>query len=150
GARPALHAVRPVRGAGRRCYGVRPGCAASGRVPAGAARHRDRRTARHQGEDTMSRARTVVFGASHWHVPLYVGAMAEHHDGVAVGARARAGARAAADALGGVPVREHAEVLDADGLELAYVFGPHDEMPELCLALVERGVPFVVEKPLGT
>lgn len=97
-----------------------------------------------------SRARTVVFGASHWHVPLYVGAMAEHHDVVAVGDDDPGAARSVADALGGVPVRTHAELLDTEGLDLAYVFGPHDEMAALCLGLVERGVPFVVEKPLGT
>jgi predicted dehydrogenase len=34
-------------------------------------------------------------------------------------------------------------------VELAYVFGPHDEMAETCLALIERRIPFIVEKPLG-
>nr|WP_245659239.1 gfo/Idh/MocA family oxidoreductase [Streptomyces ochraceiscleroticus] len=39
--------------------------------------------------------------------------------------------------------------LDAGPLDLAYVFGAHDRMVDTCLALVERGVPFVVEKPGG-
>lgn len=38
----------------------------------------------------------------------------------------------------------------AGPLDLAYVFGPHDRMVETCLALVDRGIPFVVDKPGGT
>ncbi|CAM5275790.1 hypothetical protein SANTM175S_02275 [Streptomyces antimycoticus] len=39
---------------------------------------------------------------------------------------------------------EVGEALDAGPLDLAYVFGPHDRMVETCLALVDRGIPFVV------
>jgi len=33
--------------------------------------------------------------------------------------------------------------------ELAYVFAPHDTMHKVCLALIERRIPLVVEKPAG-
>ena len=42
------------------------------------------------------------------------------------------------------------KLVDLPDVGLAYVFGPHDGMAEKCLALIERGIPFVVEKPLGT
>jgi predicted dehydrogenase len=41
-------------------------------------------------------------------------------------------------------------VLDIPDVELAYVFSPHDRMAEICLALIARRIPFVVEKPIGT
>ena len=97
----------------------------------------------------MNRARTAIFGASHWHVPLYLPAMVAHHDIVGVSDRDLQAANTIAAGLGGAPVRTHAELLETE-LDLAYVFGPHDEMPGLCLALIDRGVPIVVEKPLGT
>jgi len=42
------------------------------------------------------------------------------------------------------------KLVDLPDLGLAYVFGPHAGMAEKCFALIERGIPFVVEKPLGT
>ncbi len=41
-------------------------------------------------------------------------------------------------------------LLELPDVELAYVFCPHDQMAEVCLALIERRIPFVVEKPVGT
>ena len=41
-------------------------------------------------------------------------------------------------------------LLELPDIELAYVFRPHDRMAEMCRALIERRIPFVVEKPLGT
>jgi predicted dehydrogenase len=40
--------------------------------------------------------------------------------------------------------------MEVPDVELAYVFGAHDRMAEICRALIERRIPFVVEKPLGT
>ncbi|MDR6987524.1 putative dehydrogenase [Paenarthrobacter nitroguajacolicus] len=42
------------------------------------------------------------------------------------------------------------KLIDLPDIGLAYVFGPHDGMAEKCMALIARGIPFVVEKPLGT
>ncbi|MBU2670198.1 Gfo/Idh/MocA family oxidoreductase [Actinoplanes bogorensis] len=94
----------------------------------------------------MNKARTIVFGAAHWHVPLYVEAMTEVHDVVGV-------SEPEADVTGlfpGVPQLSDDELLKLPDIELAYVFGPHDRMAGRCLELIERGIPFVVEKPLGT
>lgn len=97
----------------------------------------------------MNRARTLVFGASHWHVPLCAPAMAEVHDVVGLSDEdpGRVGALAE---LWDAPVEaDWRQLLEREDIELAYVFGPHDSMAEICRALIGRGVPFVVEKPVG-
>jgi predicted dehydrogenase len=98
---------------------------------------------------TSGRARTIVIGASHWHVPLYAPAIAQVHD--VVGLSDEDPGRVASLAhLWGAPV-EHdwRSLLTVQDVDLAYVFGPHDRMAEVCMALIERRIPFVVEKPLG-
>ncbi|MFG2517557.1 Gfo/Idh/MocA family protein [Streptomyces sp. NPDC048527] len=98
----------------------------------------------------MSGARTIVVGASHWHVPLYAEAIAAVHDVVGLSDEdpGRVGDLAK---LWACPVEsDWRRLLELRDIELAYVFGPHDRMPEVCWALIERSIPFVVEKPLGT
>ena len=97
------------------------------------------------------RARTVVVGASHWHTPLYVPAMTDVHQMVGL-SDARPDLVADLADLWGLPAAEAdwRRLLDLPDIGLAYVFGPHDEMPAVCHALIERRIPFVVEKPLGT
>jgi predicted dehydrogenase len=98
----------------------------------------------------MSGARTIVLGASHWHVPLYAAAIAEVHRvvGLSDDGPDRVGNLAE---LWGCPVEaDWRRLLELPDVELAYVFGPHDRMAQTCRALIERRIPFVVEKPLGT
>jgi len=98
----------------------------------------------------VSRARTIVVGAAHWHVPLYAAAVAEVHRVVGVSDEDPERVRDLAE-LWGAPVEtDWRRLLDLPDVELAYVFGPHDQMAQTCLALIERRIPFVVEKPLGT
>ena len=98
----------------------------------------------------MSRARTVVLGASHWHVPLYASAIASVHDVIGLSDDDPERVQELAQ-LWGCPVdADWRTPLELPDVELAYVFGPHDRMAEVCLALIERRIPFVVEKPLGT
>jgi predicted dehydrogenase len=98
----------------------------------------------------VSGARTVVFGASHWHVPLYAAAIAEVHDVVGLSDEVPGRVRDLAT-LWDAPVEaDWTRLLALQDVELAYVFGPHDRMPEICRALIGRRIPFVVEKPLGT
>ncbi len=76
----------------------------------------------------MSRARTIVVGASHWHVPLYAAAIAEVHHVVGVSDEDPARVRGLAE-LWGVPVEtDWRRLLELPDVELAYVFGPHDQM----------------------
>jgi predicted dehydrogenase len=98
----------------------------------------------------VSGARTVVIGASHWHVPLYAATISEVHSVVGLSDEKPDRVDDLAE-LWGCPVEaDWRPLLGLPDVELAYVFGPHDHMAETCLALIERRIPFVVEKPLGT
>jgi predicted dehydrogenase len=99
----------------------------------------------------MSRARTIIFGPAHWHFPLYADRISALHEvvGMSEGSptpRVRHQAQ-----LWGVPLYSSwKELLARHGdAELAYVLVPHDEMSEVCLALVGQRIPLVVEKPAG-
>jgi predicted dehydrogenase len=98
----------------------------------------------------MSKAKTIILGASHWHVPLCADRIAERHDVVGVSDPDPSHTDHLAK-LWDAPLYPSWEaVLAAHGdAELAYVFVPHDEMREACLALVARRIPIVVEKPAG-
>jgi predicted dehydrogenase len=98
----------------------------------------------------VSRARTVVIGAAHWHVPLYAAAIDEVHNVVGLSDDDPERARDLAGLRGSAVEADWRRLLEVENVELAYVFSPHDQMAETCLALIERGIPFVVEKPLGT
>ncbi len=92
--------------------------------------------------------RAALLGAAHWHVPLMLEGFASA--GIAVAGvwepdpeRARRLA-AAHDA----PVFANPDaLLDAGGLDCAFVSGPHRDMPVLARAVLARGVPMSLEKP---
>jgi predicted dehydrogenase len=98
----------------------------------------------------VTRARTIVIGASHWHIPLYAAAIAEVHRVVGLSDDDPARVRELGELWGAPVVADWRRLLELPEVELAYVFGPHDQMAEACRALIERRIPFVVEKPLGT
>lgn len=98
----------------------------------------------------MNKAKTMILGASHWHMPLCASRIAEKHDVVGVSDPDPSRVEHLA-ALWDAPLYPSwHEVLAAHGdAELAYVFVPHDVMREVCLALIARRVALVVEKPAG-
>ncbi|MDQ4213713.1 Gfo/Idh/MocA family oxidoreductase [Microbacterium capsulatum] len=98
----------------------------------------------------MKPARTMVFGPSHWHVPLCAERIGVRHDVIGVSDEDAGSARRYAD-LWDAPVYGRWQDLLAahPDAELAYVFVPHDQMREACLALIDARIPFVVEKPAG-
>jgi predicted dehydrogenase len=98
----------------------------------------------------MSLARTIVVGASHWHVPLYAAAVAEVNRVVGISDDDPTRVQLLGERWGAPVETDWRRLLELPDIELAYVFGPHDQMPQVCLALIERRIPFVVEKPLGT
>ena len=98
----------------------------------------------------MSRARTVIIGASHWHLPLCAQAIADRHNVLGASDPDTSRVEALSRLWGGTLHSSWEELLSAyDDIELAYVFAPHDTMRSICLALIERGIPLVVEKPAG-
>jgi predicted dehydrogenase len=98
----------------------------------------------------MSRPRTVIIGASHWHAPLYARAMADEHEVIGVSDPDPARVGPLSELLGASRHSSWEELLAAyDNIDLAYVFAPHDSMRAVCLALIEKRIPLVVEKPAG-
>ena len=98
----------------------------------------------------MTHERTIILGASHWHVPLYARAIAEEHQVIGISDDDVSLVQGLADVWGAPVEADWRKLVDLPEVGLAYVFGPHNGMAEKCLALIERGIPFVVEKPLGT
>ncbi|RAX21316.1 MULTISPECIES: Gfo/Idh/MocA family protein [unclassified Actinomyces] len=98
----------------------------------------------------MDKARTLVLGASHWHVPLYAERIAVRHNVIGL---SDPDTRLVQDLtnLWGAPVyTDWRRMIDeSTDIDLAYVFVPHSQMKQACLALIERGVAIVVEKPAG-
>lgn len=98
----------------------------------------------------MGHAQTIILGASHWHAPLYAQAIAEEHQVIGISDEDPSLVQGLADVWDAPIEADWRKLVELPDVQLAYVFGPHDGMAEKCLALIERGIPFVVEKPLGT
>ncbi|MGF6509431.1 Gfo/Idh/MocA family oxidoreductase [Paraburkholderia sp. 32] len=94
--------------------------------------------------------KVALLEASHWHVPLYLDALeapgiqvvavsdAEQVKGQAIAARFRSTLYSSAY-----------ELLEREDVDFAFVFGRHSEMPTLAEAVIERKIPFALEKPCG-
>jgi predicted dehydrogenase len=95
------------------------------------------------------RPRVAVLEASHWHVPLYLEALAAGADVVAVSDREAARAAQVAARFGAQVFTDWRQAVNTPGLDLVFAFGRHREMPSIARGLIERGVPFVIEKPGG-
>jgi predicted dehydrogenase len=99
----------------------------------------------------MKRAKAIVLGPSHWHVPLYAERIAARHDVIGVGDPDASRAARFAEQWDSPVYPSWQDVVTRHGdAELAYVFVPHDEMRDACLALIAEHIPIVVEKPAGT
>ena len=95
--------------------------------------------------------RIVFIGVSHWHAPLYYGPAARLagveivgvSDGDAVVAE-RVGRELETPSF-----LDYRELLEAVRPDFAFAFGRHCDLPAIALALVDAGLPFLVEKPAG-
>ncbi|MFZ4533648.1 MAG: Gfo/Idh/MocA family oxidoreductase, partial [Alsobacter sp.] len=92
----------------------------------------------------------AIIESNHWHVPLYLDAI-ERSDVEVVGicdstgqTETQLAARFRCRAY-----RGQADLLAANAIDFAFVFGRHSDMPELADALIARGIPFLIEKPCG-
>jgi predicted dehydrogenase len=92
----------------------------------------------------------ILLEVSHWHYPLYIDALLKAGVEV-VGVSDRDEAiREREAARFGCPA--HADWRDTIGTskpDAAFAFGRHAEMPEIARSLIERGIPFSLEKPAG-
>lgn len=98
----------------------------------------------------MTHAKTLIMGPTHWHVPLYADRIAARHDVIGVSDTDAPGAAALAQRWNAPLYSSWQDMLSQHrDAELAYVFVPHHTMRDVCLALIEARIPFVVEKPAG-
>ena len=89
-------------------------------------------------------------GVSHWHVPLYLRAVQSDSLNVAAVSDPNGTlAEHVAASLGCPAYTDGLELLDKEKPDFVFAFAPHHEMPALADALLERGVPFAMEKPMG-
>ena len=93
----------------------------------------------------------VLLEVSHWHTPLYLDAL-ERLSGVTVTAVSDAtGSRgpAIANRFDARCYDHWQALLDSEVADFAFVFGPHDELYSMGRALINRQMPFAMEKPCG-
>ena len=94
--------------------------------------------------------RVALIEASHWHAPLYLDAL-ESADVqvVAVSDGEQAKGRDFAARFGCRIYESYEELLQNETIDFAFAFGRHAEMPRIAEMLIERRIPFALEKPCG-
>jgi len=96
------------------------------------------------------RPTAVVLGASHWHALLYRDGLARRFRVTTVQDADLETARIFAEPLGASVTASVYDALSDGGIDLVFVFNPHHEMLTIGRALINQGVPFVIEKPGST
>lgn len=93
----------------------------------------------------------AILEASHWHVPLYLGALAEEPgvEVVAVSDREDGRGAAVARRFSARFYRTSEELLENERLDFVFAFGRHRDMTQIGQLLLDRGLPFALEKPCG-
>jgi predicted dehydrogenase len=94
--------------------------------------------------------KVAIIEASHWHVPLYLDALSgDDVEVVAVSDRENFRGGSIAQRFSCRLYESYEELLTSEPLDAAFVFGRHSEMARIGAALIERGIPFAIEKPCG-
>lgn len=94
--------------------------------------------------------RLAVVGSSHWHHKFYKTSIAHKSELVAYSDPSEAKRDEVSDLYGDTGHADWRDLLDESlDLDGVVVLGPHDEMTEVALAFIERGIPVVLEKPGG-
>jgi len=94
--------------------------------------------------------KVALLEVSHWHVPLYLSAL--DRPGIEVVAISDAERSKGAEIASRFGCREYGSVeslLANERPDFAFAFGRHSEMPQIGKMLVERRIPFSLEKPCG-
>jgi predicted dehydrogenase len=95
--------------------------------------------------------RVVILGVSHWHAPLYYRPAARLAGVRIVGVSDPdpSVAERVGRELGAPSFVDDHELLDRTRPQFAFAFGRHCDLPDITTALIDAGVPCVVEKPAG-
>jgi predicted dehydrogenase len=94
--------------------------------------------------------RVALLEAAHWHTSMYVTGL--HQAGARVVALSDSTGTAGPALAAELDCPVYAtpeEALEAAKPDFVVAFGRHDRMPHICRLLLERGLPFLMEKPLG-
>jgi len=91
----------------------------------------------------------AIFDVSHWHFPLYVPPLRDPGiEVVGISDTASFAGACFAQQLGCKLYGSNEDLLKED-FDFALVFCRHSEMAALATCLIERGIPFLIEKPCG-
>jgi predicted dehydrogenase len=95
--------------------------------------------------------RIAFIGVSHWHAPLFYRPAARLAGVQIVGVSDDDAdlAERVGRGLGARSFADYRELLDGLRPDFAFAFGRHCDMPAVATALIERAVPFIIEKPAG-
>lgn len=100
--------------------------------------------------NTIKQLKLAFLGVSHWHVPLYLEAVKT--EGLCVAAVSDpdpACAERVGRELGCGVYTDALELMDKEKPDFVFAFAMHCRMPALAEAIIERKIPFSIEKPLG-
>ena len=99
----------------------------------------------------MDRLRVGLVAPSHWHFPMYRdGLLRSGAEFVGVSDPAPAIASRIAAEFECTSWDNTARMLDEARPDFVFAFGAHAEMPRIAELLIERDIPFSIEKPCGT
>ena len=90
----------------------------------------------------------ALVGVGHWHVPLYVNGLGGMHV-VAVSDNREDIAQDCAQRIGCPYYTDYRKLVEIEKPDFVFAFAPHGEMKSLSLYLIENGLPFSMEKPMG-
>jgi len=96
----------------------------------------------------ISELKIALIGVSHWHVPLYVNGLGGMNV-VAVSDDRADIAQDYAQRIGCRCYTDYRKLVEEEKPDFAFAFAPHWQMKELSLYLIEKNIPFSMEKPMG-
>lgn len=93
----------------------------------------------------------VLLEVSHWHTPLYLDALERLTDVTVTAVSDATASRgpALAQRFGAQRYDHWKALLDSEEPDFAFAFGSHDELYAIGKLLIERRIPFAMEKPCG-
>ena len=96
------------------------------------------------------RLRVALIGVSHWHVPLYINALSRlDHKVIAVSDANEELAAELSRNLNCKAYVDYRELVLKEKPDFVFAFGRHIDMPKIVEFLINKEIPFVIEKPAG-
>jgi predicted dehydrogenase len=95
--------------------------------------------------------RVALVGVSHWHTPLFLTPLLQEPgvEVVAVADPEEAVARGYAEKLGCRAFSSHVDLCERARPDFVFAMAPHAQMAAVAEFLIDEGIPFAMEKPVG-